>query len=112
MGIGFYEAAIAGAAAVSFVLTLLQSMDDRMHRKAKNLDIYIELSERISLGEFMRQVQEKHLIITNIQLEHNTLDDDGVRSYIASVKSPVRRITAAIIDDVRTIEGVRYIEQL
>ena len=33
LGIGFYEAAIVGAVAIFVIMTLLQRMDDKMHRK-------------------------------------------------------------------------------
>jgi hypothetical protein len=55
LGIGFYEAAIVGAVAIFVIMTLLQRMDDKMHKKNRVLEIYLELSSEISLGDFLRQ---------------------------------------------------------
>ena len=44
LGIGFYEAALAGAFAVFAVITLLQRMDNNLHRKSRMVEAYIELS--------------------------------------------------------------------
>jgi len=112
LGVGFYEAAVMGAAAVFFVMTLLQRMDDRMHRKAKNLDAYIELSNDHSLGEFMKHAQEKALDVTNIDREFDTGSAVSCRSFILSLKSKVRRPISAIMEDLRSIEGVMYVEEL
>ena len=35
LGVGFYEAALAGTVAVFFVMTLLQRMDNKLHRRSR-----------------------------------------------------------------------------
>lgn len=112
LGIGFYEAAVVGALAVFTVMTLLQQMDRRMHRKGKSVETYIELSAEISLGDFMRQAQEKALDVTDIQREQDAVSDTGTRSYIVSLKAKTRRAISGILKDIRTIEGVAYVEEL
>ena len=112
LGIGFYEAAFIGALAVFFVMTMLQRLDNRMHRKTKNTDIYLELTDMTSLGGFMRQAQAKQLDVTNLQFEYTARGGTGLHAYIISIKSRQRRITAEILDDIRTIDGVNYVEQL
>ena len=47
LGIGFYEAAVIGSVAIFTVITLLQRMDNNLHRKSRQLEAYIELSEQI-----------------------------------------------------------------
>ncbi len=112
LGIGFYEAAFAGAVAVFFVMTMLQSMDNRMHRKAKSVDIYLELSAAVSLGDIMRQAQEQELDITNIQREHDAISDTGTRSYLVSLKCKKRRPISEILERIHTIDGVAYAEEI
>ena len=56
LGIGFYEAALAGSVAIFVILTLLQRWDDRMHMKGRVFDIYFEVMEGYPLGELIRAV--------------------------------------------------------
>ena len=112
IGVGFYEAAIIGGVAVFVVMTLLQKMDNRMHRKTKVLEVYIELGKALSLGDFLRAVREKNIDVQNIQREQDVENDDGTRAYLSILKLQKRQNHIEVIDDIRTISGVVYLEEL
>ena len=112
LGIGFYEAAFVGAFALFFVITLLQRMDNNMHKKSKQMEVYIELSKEIALGDFLRTVREKDLEISNVQREQENDADSGNRAYIATVKSKKRGNHTQILEQLQTIPGVAYMEEL
>ena len=112
LGIGFYEAAVAGAVAIFVIMTLLQRMDDRMHRKNRTLEIYLELSSETSLGDFLRQVREMNVEISSVQREQDADSDTGVRAYIALIKTKSRRVHAELLNDLQQITGVVYLEEL
>ena len=111
LGIGFYEAAIAGAIAVFFVMTMLQKMDNRMHRKSKQVEAYFELSEKVSLGDFLRVLRTKELEVDDVQREQQD-EQGGSRSYIATFRSKTRRNHQEIAQILREIDGVEYLEEL
>lgn len=110
LGIGFYEAAIAGALAVFFVMTLLQGLDNRMHRKTRSISVYFELNKETALGEFLRYAQERDLGIRDLDREGST--DRGDYAYIATVKLKKRRSPIEICDEIRKFPGVEYLEDL
>ncbi len=112
LGIGFYEAAIIGSTTVFIVLTLLHSWDDRMHRHAKVKQIYFELSSTVSLGEFMRHVRQLGIEIDSVQLERDSMNDNGVRSFIATLKLRNAKKSDDIFSDIQTIHGLTYAEEL
>lgn len=112
VGVGFYEAAIAGGLAVFIVMTLLQKMDNRMHRKTKVLEVYIELGKELSLGDFLREVRSKDIEVRDTQREDNVDRDSGTRAYISTLKLQKRQNHVEVIDDIRTIPGVVYLEEL
>ena len=113
LGIGFYEAAIFGGLAIFTVLTLLQSMDNRMHRNTKRFEIYVELDvSKLPLGDFLRIVREQEMEISDVQRETGTDKESGARAYIATMKSRRRRNHDDIIDDIRAIDGVVFLEEL
>lgn len=112
LGIGFYEAALIAGLSVFFVLTGLHRLDEKMHRNTKVLELYVELSEEISIGSFIRRVRELGLDIGNLQLEQDGTLDDGVRAIIATVNSEKRSSHQELLTQIRKIKGVKYLEEL
>ena len=111
LGVGFYEAAIVAGFAVFSVLTLLHRMDNRLHRNARFLEVYIEFSEKTSIGELMRSIRELDFEITSMQLE-NAIPEDGSRALIASLKAQKRGDHAKLLEKIRKLEGIVYLEEL
>ena len=112
LGIGFYEAALIGGFAIFFVITLLQRMDNNMHRKSRQMEIYLELNKDISLGDFLRTVREQNVEIYNVQRERGEESTSACRAYIASLKSKKRSNHRDILELVENIPGVAYLEEL
>ena len=112
LGIGFYEAAIMGAVAIFVIMTLLQRMDDKMHRKNRVLEIYLELSSEISLGDFLRQVRQQEVDISDIQREQDSDAEAGIRAYIALIRIKKRLDHVNITEMLQNIPGVVYVEEL
>lgn len=112
IGVGFYEAAIVGAVAVFIVMTLLQRMDNRMRRKTKILEIYVELGKELSLGDFLREIRSRDIEIRDTQRDQDSTQENGIRAYISSLKLQKRQNHMEVMDDLRTIDGVVYLEEL
>ena len=114
LGIGFYEAAVVGALAIFVVMTLLQRMDNRMHRKTKTVEVYIEVGRELSLGELLRQLREEEFEVRDVQRESGleTGGESGTRAYIATLKALKRQNHLDIVEKVREIPGVVYVEEL
>lgn len=112
IGIGFYEAAIMGGGAIFVVLTVIHNWDSTMHRNSKVVEVYVELANSTNLGSFMREIRALDLEIDNIQMEHENTLEDGVRSYIITLKAKRKRNHEEIFQGIRGIEGVIYLEGL
>lgn len=112
LGIGFYEAAFLGGILIFVILTVMHSWDSRIHRNSKTFEIYVELANTISLGDFTRGIRELELDIDSIQLEHENIYDNGNRSFIAALKSKDKRSHADLLSNIRQIIGVVYLEAL
>ena len=111
LGVGFYEAALMGGLAAFTVMTLLQRMDNRMHSNTKRLDVCLELENELSLADFLRQVRELSLNISNVEREHGT-GEVGSRCYTATVKSDKRCNHVELMEKIREIPGVTWVEEL
>lgn len=112
LGIGFYEAAVIGCVAIFTVITLLQRMDNNLHRKSKQMEAYIELSEGTTLGDFLRAVRDSGIEIYNVQREQGGDSEGNNRAYIATLKAQKRGNHEDILEKVSDIPGVAYLEEL
>lgn len=112
VGIGFYEAAIFGSVAIFLALTILQHFDTLVHRNAKYLEMYVELSSEITLGDFMQQVREFGVDFYSVQVDADNYSTDGTRSYVAALKAKNRFNHAGLLASVQSISGVVHLEAL
>lgn len=112
IGIGFYEAAIFGSAAIFTVLTILQRLDTMVHHNAKYLELYVELSSAITLGEFLRQIRLLGVEPDGVQMDTDNGMEDGTRSYVVSLTSCKRVHQAEFLAAVQNIPGVSQVEAL
>ena len=109
LGVGFYEVAVIGGFAVFAVMTLLQKMDNSMHRKSKVVEAYIEVEGKLNMGGLMEALRGMNLEVGDIQRDFT---DDEKRAYIATLKATDRRSHVEIMERLRSVEGVTYAEEL
>lgn len=112
LGVGFYEAALTAGLMIYVILTVLQRWDDKMHRSAKVLELYVEFQDTLGIGEWMRLVREMDVDIESVQFEHDTALEEGVRAMIATLRLKKRRNHLALMEDIRKIDGVVHLEEL
>ena len=112
VGIGLYEVAIIGGAVIFIVLSLIHSWDNKMRQNSKMVEIYVELTRAINLGDFLRKIREMDLEIESIQTEQESADEEGKRSYILMLKAKRKRNHEILFQNIRDIEGIAYVEGL
>ena len=112
LGVGFYEAALTAGLLIFFVLTGLQRLDNRMRSKTRTLEVYIEIADSLNIGTLVRSIRELNVVIEDVQLEHDTVPEDGARSLIATLKCKKRTDHIPLMESIREIEGVIYLEEL
>ena len=78
--------------------------------KVKALEMYFELEESLSLGDFMRHVREMDLATRDIQREPGS--EHGHRAYIATLRSEKRTHPELLMEQVRQIPGVVFVEEI
>ena len=111
LGVGFYEAALIAGLAIFVVMTLLQRWDDNLHSKTRAVEIYVELAKETTLGTFIQGVRELELTISNVQIQRSSAEENGCE-LMATLKSKKRRKHDEVMEQIRRIQGVRYLEEL
>lgn len=110
LGIGLYEVALIGGAAVFVVLTLLHLWDGYMRRRSRTVEVYIELLPNVSLGEFLAHSKQAELAFSSIQVEHSA--QNGTIAFFATVKAKKRGDHEVLLETIRALDGVRFSETL
>lgn len=112
IGIGFYEAALLAGLAISVIMTLLHRWDERMQLNAKVFSVYVELSKELPLGEFLRELRKREVDFEDVQFSRESGVDEEVYSFVATLKVKQRISHKKLLSDVRSIDGVVYLEEL
>lgn len=110
IGVGFYEAAIVSTFAVYVIMTLMQFIDAQVQKKSKSLELYIELGDDCPLGDFLREIRAQEIEIQDIQSERSTGGERNIRGYLVYMKQKKRKNHLELLEDIRNIPGVVYLE--
>ena len=111
VGIGFYEVALIGAVSIFVVLTLLHLWDSYMRRNLRAVELYVELEQAVSLGEFLQAAREAGLTVSNLQIERET-NPNGVYLFLATFRGPKGLTHADLIARVRALSCVHISETI
>lgn len=98
--------------AVFSVLTLLHHWDFYMRNRTNSVDLYIELDSCVPFGEFLSNARELDLELSDIQKEENAHYDSVLFAFIVTIRSQTVRNQEQILNIVRRMEGVKYLEIL
>lgn len=112
IGIGLYEVAVVGGAAVFLSLTVLHVWDTYMRSKTRVIDAYIELDPSVSLGMFLRNARDSDLVVSDLQLEHEQGFTKEATSFVATIKGKQKIRQIQLIQALKKLEGVKYLEVL
>ena len=112
IGIGLYEIAVVGGAAVFLSLTVLHGWDYYMRSKTRIIDAYIELDTGVSLGTFLRNARDADLAVSDVQLERDPGIAEETASFLATVKGKKKMSQIQLIQALKKLEGVKYLEVL
>lgn len=110
LGIGFYEAAFAAAIGIYAILTLLQRIDHRVHKRVRTLDLYLELQASVPVSLFLQQLRDSDLILEQLQFEPNNRMDAELRCILLTVKTRKYVDHIQLRDQIRNMDGVVYLQ--
>ena len=112
LGFGFYEAALTAAIGIYVILTILQRLETRVNKKIRVFEIYVELLTSIHLSDFTKQLRSMDIQIEGIQFESDDYAEGGTRGAVIALKTKQREDHDLILEKIRAIDGVAYLEEL
>jgi len=111
LGIGFYEVAAVGGVCILLVLTIFHSWENYMRRNTAVLTVYIELNPGIPLGQFLREVRDAEIDLSNVQLQTEPTAEGDV-GFLATVKRKKKEDKLTILTAIRALPSVQFLEEL
>ena len=112
LGIGFYEGAITAGIGVYVILSIIQGLDYRVHKRIRIFEICVELDNRVSVNEFLKAIRKLDLRIEDIQFEPEGSHEAGTRAVILALRSKKMVDHRVLRAKIKKIEGVVYLEEL
>lgn len=112
IGIGFYEAALTATVGIYVILTILQKWETKIHKKIRVIELYVELNVTTSVSEFTHDLREMGFQIESIQFEAGGAVDQNARAIVVSIKGSKREDHSFLIQRIKNLSGVVYLEEL
>lgn len=103
IGIGLYEIALVGGLAVVIVLTSLGHWDLFIRRRARDVDVYIELPVSFSFAVFLEKLRQQGLGISNLQFTGGEGSASDHLGFVCTLSCAQRMDHALMLATVRSI---------
>ena len=112
LGIGFYEGAITAGIGVYVILSIIQGLDYRVHKRIRIFEICVELENTVSVNEFLKAIRKLDLKVEDIQFEPESVHESETRAVILALRSRKMVDHRILRAKIKKIEGVVYLEEL
>jgi putative Mg2+ transporter-C (MgtC) family protein len=112
LGIGFYEAAIVGALLIIVILTLMHGLDSRIRRRVLQMELYVEVDSKVSIGFVAKEIRKLGAKIEGIQIDRDYTFDGDIRALVLSIRTPKKAKHEELLAQLQEIEGIIYLEEL
>jgi putative Mg2+ transporter-C (MgtC) family protein len=111
VGIGFYSGALIGTILIYISLELLPHIESAVYRKAGNLALYIEVTDRSVFKTVIDVMKEQGVAIEDMDFSRSSvLIQEGI-GFSVRLRLPRKAEPAALIEKVSGIDGVTLVDE-
>lgn len=111
IGIGFVEGAIFTLFFMMITLKFLTRLDALLHRCSKVFDLYIEFDSNKNVRQFLQRMQELGVKVDTLEVTKGK-GTDKIPSAVICVEMQKKKERMILLDEIRTMEFIRYVEEL
>lgn len=109
-GAGYIEGVLITLALLIFTLRILGKLDVVVHRHAKVFDLYLEFIDNKGLTQFVEKMREERHKISMLQIGKGDVNEGPNAVVSLEIQDHAKRAT--LLDDIRCLEYVRFVEEL
>lgn len=111
VGIGFYLGAFLGTVLIYVSLEILPHIEEAVYRKAGNLALYIEVSDRSVFQNVMTSLKEQSITIEDMEFSHNGVLSETAIGFTAMLHLPRKTDPNDVIEKLVAIDGVAMVDR-
>ena len=111
IGIGFLEGAFFCLAMMMFAFKILSQADRWIEKYAKYYELYLEFSTNQSVSAFINEMHKREIKISNFELGKSKIKGEGPNALV-SIEVKDKKSRATILDELRQMDCVKYVEEL
>lgn len=109
-GVGYVEGVLIALILLIFTLRILGKLDVVVRRHAKVFDLYLEFTDNKGLTKFVEKMREEQNKITVLQIGKGDVGEGPNAVVSLEIKDHSKR--PGLIDDLRCLEYIRFVEEL
>lgn len=112
IGAGFYSGTVIGIIFIFIIASVMRNLEDRVLARAKVIEIYLELCEGRTLGEFLDYIKECGYAVAHMQLVPSKFTGAEGMAAHATINLPNRQHHEEVLTILRDFDCIRYIEEV
>lgn len=112
IGIGFYEAAVIGGLAIFAVMSVLQTMDERIRNRSNVIDVYVELEGARSFGGFLHGIRDMGFEVSDVQMNKAKYFSENVASVFLTLHSAKHMPHKQMLEMIATLDNVTHVQEM
>ena len=112
IGIGLYEVAVIGGAAIFVVLTFLNHWDFFIRNRARDAEAYVEIPLDMSFSVFLHEAKMRGIMVRNVQSEVEEGSAEGKFCFICTLRGTKRMEHIEMLSLIKTISEGIYVEEI
>ena len=112
IGIGYYEGAIAGGAAIFIAMVSLQKLEVFVRKNSRAVELYIEYDNSMPLSDLFTYIRKNDLDIVEIDLAKNPSLMNICQSVTMTIKGKTKNSHSIILNLISQAPGVIYFMEL
>ena len=112
IGIGYYEGAIAGGAAIFIAMVSLQKLEVFVRKNSRAVELYIEYDNSMPLSDLFTYIRKNDLDIVDIDLAKNPSLMNICQSVTMTIKGKAKNSHSIILNLISQAPGVIYFMEL
>lgn len=111
IGIGFFEGAVVLVVLVMIDLIIVTKIDHYIIEHSKMIDLYIEFQNIRAMSEFVGVMRENNISFQFSDMNKVQIKGAGVAA-MSTIKLKRRREQESVINIIRNVDGVKFVERI
>lgn len=111
IGAGFFVGAFIGFLCIVSAMIILQSVDNKLNKNSKIIEIYVEVTSNNTISELLTFIKNNNYSITSLEKNKGALKENDL-SLILELNLKKRMEHDEVLSKIAVIDGVAFVEEI